>query len=117
MAGFGGDISTPPFRLRLYDKKYIIDSLHKPMKLINFTLIPGMTNLNMNFEVLDYYNENIQYINGSSSLEMRNIKDFSLRNDGLILIEGVTSVSIVKGKILNNINIYRFKQGNFLLKI
>ena len=89
----GFNLESPPFKIRLNSSNF--DLYKTGRNALN--LIPGISNLSLNFKIVDYYGHHISYFNGSmAKLQIRN-KDFSINTDNSIIIEGVTLVSIFNG--------------------
>ena len=59
---FANDFYTYPVRLRLIDNNGY-DSLYN-ISLYHLSLVPGITFLNLTFEIMDYYNQTIKSLNG-----------------------------------------------------
>ena len=95
LAYYANDFSTEPYNLRFINPiKYKISKSNSQYTL---KITPGITSLNLTFEILDYYGQTIKFLNGSYSLlELRN-NDFSNSIDSSINIQGVTSSTILNG--------------------
>ncbi len=59
IAAFGNDYASTPNKLRLKQKSYTFRT-----SLFNISVIPGITNVNLNFEILDFFNQTITTLNG-----------------------------------------------------
>ena len=88
-AYYGNDFITSPFRLKLMNKK----------TNENNKIIPGISQISLDFSIIDYYN-NTLFVNTTSSIKIMKVKNkfFSEINDSLNLkIDGKTSVVVVNG--------------------
>ena len=94
---YGNDFTTSPFRLFL--EKNANFKITKN-KLITITVLPGLAEVNLNFQLLDYFNQKItNFSNANSKIQIRNYVDFSEKVDPKLKLEGKTTVGILNGLI------------------
>ena len=76
-------------------------------------MTPGITNVNLSFQIIDYFGQNFNNNNGSYAiLYLQNFKDFSTDFDSSFGIDGMVSTTVINGKINKN-NLYVFLIGMF----
>ena len=89
------NVESPPFKFRL---NYSNIDFYKKGK-ISLNLIPGISNLNLIFKIVDYYGNYISYYNESMVKLLIQNKEFSMITDNSIRLEGITLVSILNGNL------------------
>lgn len=88
----GSDYTSSPFRIKLIENK------NSQKKQFQIKLIPGITVLNFNFVFLDYFGQEIKYLdNGFGEIILRNYNTFSEEIDPSFKIIGKTINSIING--------------------
>ena len=91
IALFAKDVTTSPFRMNLLYQKYDSQTNNK---LLQLNVIPGITEIDLYFTLLDYYNQKISSINiGSSNAKIRSFSNFSKKLDLEILGKATVAVS------------------------
>lgn len=95
---FGNDVSSPPFKMIMsYDGKILFQKLTKSYLYKN--IVPGISSINLNFIIVDYYEQEIISLDqGYSLLYVKDSKNLTRINDSSIKIDGITSASIINGK-------------------
>ena len=97
-AGYGPDLSSPPFRMKINQNlnKFGSNNFNHLTKMI-----PGMTTLNFSFSVLDFYNQKIMNLTFGSScfLSLKSFKDFSdiEQIHSTISLDGFSTVNFING--------------------
>ena len=89
---YGNDYATSPFRIKIIN----------PKRLRSLTLIPGITEINFAFRILDFYNQYV-YVNTTSSIKLMKKKNniFSeILNSNQIKIDGQTDTVVINGKFI-----------------
>ena len=90
------DTGSPPFRLKLC-KSQNCDKFYQK-SLSSFSMIPGISNITLNFEIVDYYGQAINYYNGSYALlELEDTSHLSK----LVTVEGINYVIIINGQFIS----------------
>lgn len=99
IADYGNDYTTKPFRVGLY-----LNSTNKlsfdRSKMYIYSIVPGISNLNLKFHVLDYFDQKILHLNGTATLQLKNPLNSGwtdLSGTTFVKIEGLTSASIQQG--------------------
>ena len=106
---FANDFYTFPLKVRFQDDKKYKSWVSKSSYAI--TIIPGFTQINLNFSVIDYYNQTI-FLNrfystfkiflfylSSSTLQLKNLQLEDL-NQGMVTITSIP-YSLIQNGILN----------------
>ena len=92
------NLSSPPFRMKINQNlnKFGSNNVNHLTKII-----PGMTNLNFSFSVLDFYNQKIMNLTFGSScfVTLKNFNDFSDIDqiDSKISLDGFSTVNFING--------------------
>ena len=100
---YGNDYSSPPFRMKCMQKNNKnLFYTQKNQSLNKITIMPGITNINLYFVILDYFGQYVKSLNGEfSTINLKNVKDFSNKLDNSINLMGISSATIINGsKIL-----------------
>ena len=97
-AGYGQDLSSPPFRMKINQNLNKLGSQN-----LNHltTMIPGMSVMNFSFSVWDFYNQKIMNLTFGSScfVSLKNFKDFSDFDQihSTISLDGFSTVNFING--------------------
>ena len=98
---YGNDYATSPFRFCLQRKNFNSCYQEDGNKQIKIKNVPGITEINLDFLILDYYGQIINSLNdGVSELSLRYFDDFSQSTDKSIKIAGKSRVAITNGYLL-----------------
>ena len=93
-------LSSPPFRLRLSNfLKINCLQFNKKKNQYSLLIEPGITNFSLDFEVLDYYQNQIASLKGSYSLPfLKNAKTFSnIIDPSISFAAGTSSSTVIMG--------------------
>lgn len=104
-ADYGQDYTTKPFRVALYSNSHKKKFIEKN-KLYSIAVVPGISEIDLHFHILDYYDQKIAHLNGTTYLKLKKLADFTdidLKTNQITL-EGLMAASIFKGSFYSFIN-------------
>lgn len=106
-ASYANDYSTTPFRLEIKNKNFKTSK-----KITNLIIVPGITNLQLDFQFLDYFGQLITNLDEDipNTIQIKNSKTFTNKVDHSLKLYGQTVVYLlnsIKIKILISINLFR----------
>ena len=97
-ASYGENFTTSPMRIKIINQK---NKNYHNAKFIKIIVIPGITELTLNFQILDYFGKNA-YVAGISSIKLMKLFNnktyIDISNSPLIKIIGKVSTVINNGK-------------------
>lgn len=107
-AQYGNDYATRPIRFQLFNNKRFSEYSNKKQQYI-LQIIPGQTEINLNFQLLDYFENHITSINHESAeIQIRNFNNFTQNSSPSNKIDGKTTVAIQNGFFNKDINFFIF---------